>query len=876
MFASALVVGSLLLSPGSMSKYGAADPAPPRRVSREPGWRCMEVWRQPQGLPQNTVYSILQTRDGYVWIGTKGGAARFDGVRFTAFDDTRPDQLKENEVWSLLEAPDGALWMATYGGGAVRYKDGAFTTFGTKDGLLSDYTAALAVGPDGGIWVGSDGGVSVLKDGHVTNYTVKDGLAQKGVRSFYLERDGTMWIGALRGGLNRYKDGKIAAEPIPEIGHNAEIRRFCRDREQNLWIATTEGVIRVKDGRSTLYTTREGLSSDRVYSVHEDPQGRLWFGTDKGLDRWRDGAFVPMSIGNEVSTVEQIVSVASDHEGSLWVGSLRDGLARLKEGLFVSYTAREGLADNYASTVMQDRQGRIWVGTAKGLNRLIDGTLETFTIPGVSNRINSLAEDPAGRLWVGTNDGIYRVEATPGCTGPACAPRFVSVMPREPSAIFVRVILAEADGTVWVGTNLEGLLQYREGQWTTYTTANGLSDNAIRGLVRDREGSLWIGTRGGGLCRMKDGAFRVYKMADGLVNDNVQSLYLDDDGVLWVSTRQGVSRYKDGRFKSYTVADGLFTNYVYAFVDDGAGNLWMSCSKGIFRVPKKELADFAEGRSPRFASSAYGIEHGLATTVATISHYPSGFRTKDGGVWFTTFKGVTVVDPQRLSANALPPPVHIEEVSVDGAAWDTRRTTTVPPGRGDITFRFTGLSFLAPEKMRFRYRLSGYDPDWVDSGTRRVAYYTNIPPGGYTFQVAASNNDGVWNETGASVALFLKPHFYQTWTFYLLCALAAATAGAGTQRLRVSYLKARQKELTARVTEMVAQMKVINGLLPICASCKKIRDDGGYWNQIETYISTHSQAEFSHSICPDCTAKLYPDYQADLDKRVKPPDDARN
>jgi ligand-binding sensor domain-containing protein len=843
----------------------AAPAATSRSVSREPQWRCMEVWRQPQGLPQNTVYALVQARDGYIWIGTKAGVSRFDGVRFTTFDDTRPNQIKENEVWALLEDAEGGLWMATYGGGAARLKDGRFTLLRAADGLASDYVASLGLDKSGAVWIGSDGGVNVYKDGRVVaQYTVKDGLAQKGIRSFFEDDDGSMWVGGLLGGINRIEGGKVLPVSIPGIDPTSEVRCFVRDRAGTLWIATTDGLIEwPRGGAARRLTTADGLSSNRLYTVYQDAQRHLWIGSDKGLDR-RDGTgFAPVILGNEVARVDEIQAVVMDREGSLWAGSQREGLARIKQGLFTSYTAADGLADNYTATVFEDSRKRVWIGTARGLNMIEDGSLRTLLIPGAANRINSLAEDPEGRVWVGTSDAIYRVQLD--CA--TCEATFVPL--KRDTPVFVRVLHFDPDGALWVGTNLDGLSRYVDGQWTTYTTANGLSGNAVRGLVRDKEGSLWIGVRGGGLNRFKDGAFTVYREKDGLANDNVQSLFMDGAGTLWISTRQGVTALRQGRFTSYRVADGLFTNYVYAFAEDEIGNLWMSCAKGIFRVPQQELTDVASGKRKTITSVAYGLEHGLASTVAIISQYPSGITTRDGKIWFATFKGATVIDPKRIVENPLPPPVHIEEVVANGAPLALHEPSRVPPGRGDITFRFTGLSYLAPDKMTFRYKLEGYDPDWIDSGTRRMAYYTNIPPGSYRFRVAASNNDGVWNEEGASFPIALAPHFYQTYAFYGLCVLAAAMLGATTQRLRVRLLKAREAMLTRRVEEMFAQMKTMRGLLPICASCKKIRDDGGYWNQIETYIQSHSQAEFSHSVCPDCMAKLYPDYHAELEKQKR-------
>jgi ligand-binding sensor domain-containing protein len=840
-------------------------PSSAPRVRDEPRWRGARVFLQPDGLPQNSVYSILQTHDGYVWVGTRGGVARFDGVRFVTFDDARVEQIKENEIWALTEGQDGSLWIGTWAGGVVRLKDEVFTRYTTRDGLVSDYVATLATGEDGTIWIGTDGGLSVLKDGRFTSYTVKNGLTQNAVRSLLLEPDGTVWIGELNGGLDRLKDGVVRAEKVPGLPPTAEVRALRRDRAGSLWIATTEGLFRRDDGGVTVLTRAKGLPSERVYSAHVDAQGNLWMGTDKGLAVYRDGRFEP-AVSGETGALEQVTAIASDAEGSLWIGSLRDGLARLKQGLFTTFTAADGVGDDYTSAVLVDRRGRTWIGTANGLTRLADGRLRTFTVDRASNRVNTLTEDAEGRLWMGTFEGVYEVQEG-ACGGTDCPPRFRRLELPGAGRLLVRVLYSDPDGTLWIGTNMEGLLAYRDGRVTAYNTSNGLSNNAIRGLARDPDGSLWIGTRGGGLDRLQGGRFTVYREKDGLTNDNVQALYRDRTGALWVATRHGVSRFKDGRFTPYSVAQGLFNNFIYSFLEDDRGDLWMTCSKGIFHVPMQQLVEVAEGRRRTVISTAYGLEHGLATTVSIIAHYPASYRAPDGRLWFSTAKGVAVIDPRRITRNDLPPPVRIEEVEIDGRAVPAATEFHAPPGRGDLSLRYTALSFLAPEKMHFRYRLFAYDADWVDPGPRRVAYYTNIPPGRYEFKVAASNNDGVWNEKGASFTVVLAPHFHQTRTFYALCVMAAIGLGAATQQIRLRYLKARARMLSARVDEMVAEMKVMHGLLPICASCKKIRDDGGYWNQIESYISSHSEAAFSHSICPDCMGKLYPDYAAALERR---------
>jgi PAS domain S-box-containing protein len=779
-----------------------------REQRKEPGWHAVDVWQQPHGLPQNTVIALLQTGDGYIWVGTKAGVARFDGARFTIFDNRNPNQLKENEVWALAEDDDGGLWMGTYGGGVSRFKDGRFTTYTAREGLVDDYVATLCKDGEGAIWIGTDGGLSRFKDGRFTNYTVNNGLRHNAIRALWADRDGGVWIGTNKGGLNRFKDGRLPAITVDGPAPTVEVVSICRDREQALWLATYDGLFRLKDGHSVKYTTADGLLSDQTYCLRQDEEGNLWIGSEGGLNRYNDGAFTAYNLVRDASSSNAVRALCSDHEGSLWVGYWIQGLARLRHGQFVSYTTRDGLPDNYVSTVLQDKTGTLWVGTGAGLTALRDGQFTVYTakqgLP--SERVVSLARDREGYLWVGTMTGLYKSTRPVECPDQPCLPRFVRITIETIPRVYVRVIYQDRAGALWIGTNLEGLARYQNNRWTIYTTKDGLSNNAIRAVCEDQDGSLWIGTRGGGLSRFKDGKFTVYTEKDGLASDGIQALYLDPDNTLWIATRQGLNRLKDGRMTTYLVSDGLHSNFVYGFVEDNQGNLWMSCGNGIFRVSKQQLTDFAAGKIASVTSMTYGLEHGLSSTVGLVGHHPVGSKTSDGRVWFGINGGLCVVDPERLTTNLLPPPVHIEQVSIDHQSFAVNHAAVAPPGRGDLAFRYTGLSFLAPHKVRFKYKLEGHDPDWIEAGDRRAAYYSNIPPGRYRFRVIAGNNDGVWNETGASFAFELKPHVYQTSWFYTLCALLVVALGVSGHRLRIRQLAIQEKELALLVNARTQEL----------------------------------------------------------------------
>ncbi|MEO7190213.1 MAG: two-component regulator propeller domain-containing protein [Vicinamibacterales bacterium] len=775
------------------------------RDSRDLSWRAIETWRQAQGLPQNSVSAILQTRDGYLWVGTRGGLARFDGVRFTTFDNRRSDQLQENEIWALAESDDGSLWIATYGGGVSRLKDGQFTIYTTKDGLASDFAAVLCQGADGSMWIGTDAGLSRFRDGHFTTFSRDAGLTNNTVRALHLETDGSLLIGTASSEIQRFRDGHISTLTLDGFSSTSGTSSIHQARDGTVWITTGSALFRVRDGHARRYTTKDGLSSDWTRQVHEDRDGNIWIATDNGLDRFNKAR----DVFQPVPASDGVAVLYSDREGSLWVGYTRDGLARFRQGLFRNYTTDDGLPDDAATTVFQDRRGHTWVGTSTALNLFADGRFTPFAIQNAqrSKRVNAIVEDHDGQLWLGTADALYRMRYDPACGRPRCDPVFLHVPLTGIPQPNIKVMHVDHAGVLWIGMNFTGLVRYENGRTTLFNTENGLSNNAVRGIVEDRTGALWIGTRGGGLNRLEQGKFTVYGTKEGLPSDSVQALYLDRDEAIWISTRRGVTRLKDGRFTTYTVNTGLLTNFVYGFVDDDEGNLWMGCAMGIFRVRKQDFAGVAAGTATKVTSVVYGMEHGLGSTIVTVSFYPLAFKTRDGNVWFGTAKGVAVVDPRRLSVNTLPPPVQIEEVSVDDTVFPGNRDARAAPGRGDLMFRYAALTFFAPRDVRFKYRLEGYDPDWIDAGDRRAAFYSNIPPGPYTFRVIAANSDGVWNNDGASVRVHLAPHFYQTLWFDGFCVIGLVLSVFGGHWVRTRQLRRREHGLERLVDQRTGELE---------------------------------------------------------------------
>ncbi|HKS43191.1 MAG TPA: two-component regulator propeller domain-containing protein [Blastocatellia bacterium] len=741
-----------------------------------------DAWQTDQGLPQNTVFAVTQTPDGYIWLATQEGLVRFDGIRFTVFDKRNTPQMKDNNIQTLYLDRAGQLWAGTEGGGLVRLKDGVFTAYTTEDGLADNIVDAIYEDRAGNLWVGTLGGLSRFKDGKFTTFTARDGLPSDAVLSICEDRAGNLWIGTEDDGLSRLKDGEFVSYTTKDGLSNNLVRALHEDREGNLWIGTRAGLCRFKDGKFTSFFAKDGLVDDSVLSIYEDREGSLWIGTRGGLARRKDGRFSAYTTKEGLSE-NSVASIYEDKEGNLWIGTYEGGLNRLKEGSFTAYTRKDGLADDIVRPIYQDSKGVLWIGTASGLSRSSDGKIINYTAKDglADNNVLALREDRAGALWIGTGGGLNKL------TGG----RMASYTTEKGLSDNTVLSLCESrDGSLWIGT-ASGLNRLKDEKITAYTTRDGLTNDSIWSLYEDGEGTLFIGTDGGGLNRFKDDRFTALTTKDGLANDIVLSLYADREGALWIGTNGGLSRLKDGRVVSYTTAAGLFDDVVFQILEDAKDNLWMSCNKGVFRVSKQELEDFAQGGLRAINSVSYGTADGMKSRECNGGFQPAGWKTRDGKLWFPTIKGAAVIDPESIKINQLAPPVLIEQVLADHEPIDTAQGAQLAPGKSKFEFHYTGLSFIAPEKVRFKYKLEGFDTDWIDAGTRREVAYTNIPPGSYRFRVMACNNDRVWNEAGAAFSFYLKPRFYQTYWFYGLCAAAVGMLGLGFYRLRVRQMQSR-------------------------------------------------------------------------------------
>ncbi len=762
-----------------------------------------DVWNTDDGLPQNTVPAVTQASNGYLWFGTELGLVRFDGVRFTVFDKTNTPALKSNKVDALVEDRSGNLWIGTIGGGLTCLSKGKFTTFTTKQGLSSDSVLSLLEDAAGDLWVGTEGsGLDRFHNGVFTAYTTRDGLPSNEIFALAEDQDGSLWIGT-HDGLSRFSGGVFRNYQLENGLAHPYVRCLHMTAKGTLWVGTNGGGLgRLRDDRFQWFGEQDGLASNAITSIGEDREGSLWIGTfGGGLFRMTGTTFSSYAMKDGLPS-NDIWSIYEDRGGSLWIGTGGGGLVRFFEAnLFTAYGTKEGLTAPITLPVYEDGEHNVWVGTnGGGLNRFHDGTFNALTIKGglPDNVIFTICEDRKGALWVGTRKGLTRLENQRATT--------YTTENGLPSDI-VDAIFADSEDNLWIGTRA-GLSKFRDGKFKTYTTRDGMSNNVVQAIYEDHRHNLWIGTAGGGLNRYTDEGFEVFDSNRGLSNNAVLSIHEDAAGTLWVGTDGGgLNRLKDGRFRAFTTNDGLLDDAVFKILEDDAGNLWMSSNKGIFRASLHELNDVADRGTGMVSTVSYGTQDGMSTTECNGGFQPAGWKAHDGRLWFPTMKGVVVVDPRRAAIVSPPPPVVLEQAFVDRREIDMGGDIRLPPGRGELEFHYSAPSFESAHKIVFKYKLEGFDRNWIDAGSRRIAYYTNIPAGHYQFRVIASKGNGFWSSPGASLHFSLQPHFYQTFWFCGLCILALAGIVSVGHLAHVKQLRERERILERRVNERTVELR---------------------------------------------------------------------
>ena len=790
-------VSSTALGQGRTARTVVTNSLAPSKL---PSQYAAETWSTDEGLPQSTVDALAQSADGHLWVGTQEGLTRFDGVQFMTIPVGRGG-LQDGDVRALAADPYGGVWVGTRDGGLAHVDpDLRVRTFGEDAGLPSATVSALVLSEDGAIWAGTRDGLCRLDPAAARPRFAcsADGLPDPYVRKLLVGRGGVLWIGT-RAGLARRSGG--VTKSLVELGGAASqpVTALVKGRAGALWIGTLEGVGLLRNGAVSAPPRVASVAGMEATALYVDGDA-LWVGTyGGGLVRLQGGGADLLSEDAGTAVVRALLR---DREGSLWVGTQGGGLVRLRDAKFTPFGTPEGLVSDKVYSVSVAPDGAVWTATKGGVSQVRDGRVvgRVTVADGLPNEdVVAVLAARDGSVWMAPNGaGLcrYRPARPLDCYGEADGVPYG----------YVSALFEDRAGRLWVGT--DGGLTRWDGR--RFTLVPGGPEAPVLAVAEGADGALWVGTYGAGeglQVRRPDGTF------DRVADADIVSLLKRPDGEVWAGTSgRGLLRVRpDGRggysVRAFGVVEGLPSNIVLAVLDGGDGALWLNTNRGVARVPLRSLGAVAAGRAERLAVRLYGRADGLRDAEGNGGAQPSAARAPDGSLWFPTNGGVVTIHPARIRTNPRPPDVAVQRLVVNGRPVRLGGgAVVVGPGAGDVEFDYAGLSFFAPDAVRHRFRLEGRDGRWTEAGPRRQAFYTDLPPGDYTFRVEAANNDGVWSEGGAAVAVTVLPFFWQTGWFAALVGLSlVGLAGAG-YRARTAQLRARQRQLEATVAERTAEL----------------------------------------------------------------------
>jgi signal transduction histidine kinase len=742
-----------------------------------------QAWSTENGLPQNSVHALFQSRDGYLWVGTEGGIARFNGIEVKVFQHENTPAITSDDICCFAQnSGTNTVWIGT-ADGLLRYEAGSFHRYTTADGLPSPDVLSL-IADNSSIYVLTGGGLARF-DGGVF---VPISLPAPPLAIAPSSGDGILI--ASTSGLLQYRQRAIARSYLQLAPSKDVIQAFSLSDRPSWQRTRSELTLTAGSNQRTIGPRL--LGDARIESVLPLSSGTLWIGTNKGLYRLNDFASPPQ-LQPELGS-ESVLSLLQDTEGNLWVGTETGGLHLLRHRNFITLPA---ISDRMITAIAQTDDGAMWLGSnGDGVDRWLGGNIHHLSRRDglLSDVVLSLAPGGENDLWVGTADGLNHIQGNHVSSYTSA-----DGLPDD----FVRSLLLDNDDTLWIGTR-RGLAHLRKGTFTTFTRSNGLRSDLVGAMLQPlATDDLWIATLDG-LSFMHNGSIKTFTTADGLSGNVITALFEDASGNLWIGTRgNGLSlRARDGRFVAFNRRD--LPQTVDSIVGDNIGSIWLGSSRGIVRAPILELLACASAPSCNLHLNHYGTSDGMPTEEISAVGHPAAWETNQGSLWFATRKGVAIVDPVHLFVNHVPPPVAIEWFTVDDV--DERNGAHIPPGHARFAFEYAGLSFVAPSRVRYRYQLEGFDKQWTDAGVRRTAFYTNLPPGNYRFHVQAANNDGLWNEAGADLSFTVRPPFYRTVWFLLLTLAAVASLIFLLYRLRLRRLQSQFSAVLAERTRVAREI----------------------------------------------------------------------
>ncbi len=783
------------------------------------------AWKIREGFTKGTIFAVAQTPDGYLWLGTEFGLVRFDGVQAISWQPPDGAQLPSNWINALLVARDGTLWIGTEKG-LASWKGGKLTEYPEVAGSVVD---SLLQDAEGTLWFGvrDPGRLCAVRIAKTQCYG--SGSFGWSVRALYQDQEGNLWASAQTGlwrwepgpperyrwpddrvearalieggngallmatgisgpvagpvngsieGLKQLVGGKIQDYALPGIAGHFRPTCLFRSRDGSLWIGTAEGLLHLHQGRVDRFSVTDGLSGNFIRDIFEDREGDVWLCTENGLDRFREFAAPTISENQGLSSSAAYL-VEATPDGSIWTITA-DGLNRWQGGHVTVYGRRSVPGQNKRS----DEQALV-----------INARVTEVANSVLRGSVSSLGQDDRGRLWAGGNEGAFYFDRG----------RFVQVPGVAGGNILS--IAGEEQGKVWISNRDHGLFYWTpEGgvqriPWTRFGDTSG----AVALLPDRLQGGLWLGFLGGGIAYVKDGQLRSsYNVADGLGNGSVNDLQLGSEGAVWAATGAGLSRVKDSAVRTLTSRNGLPCNAVNSVIEDNDHSFWLYMACGLVRIKRSELDAWVSDSKRSVQLTVFDSSDGVRSRALAGGHSRLVAKSPDGKIWFSPPDGVSFIDPRHLPFNPLPPPVNVQQITVDGQRYDASQGLRLPPRVRNLAIDYTALSLVAPEKMHFRFKLEGQDDDWREVANQRRVEYSNLPPGNYRFRVTASNNSGVWNEEGATLDFSIAPAYYQTNWFRALCAAVFLALLWAAYRLRIRQVQQQQHKFREAIETIPA------------------------------------------------------------------------
>ncbi len=750
-----IVLGATILRPLRADDIAIAANEP--RRTQPPTTYTLKSWDTEAGLPQMTPTAITQTRDGYLWIGTYNGLSRFDGVRFTSFTVNNTPELASDHILALHEDAQGVLWIGTAEGGLLRYRGGRFSRDLEPGEPASMTVSAIAEDETGRLWIGTSKGlrtISIHSEGE--RFTSSRFLPGEEVIAVVRGRAEEMWAST-----RRTAHQFISGQCVESVIAPGEIHTMAVDRHGDPWVSYAAGGFgRWSAAKRTMDLINRRAKLNAMYLAND---GALLAGTLSG-ELWHiDRSFTNYHRA-ATKLPEKIVSIYTDRDGNIWTGLEAHGLWRIRRSSVAHVGIKQGLLTPYVTSLCEDRHGRIWAGTfGKGLHFWDGDKFNPIKMPTAPN-ITALVRDRAGKLWFGTYGGAL------GWLDDVSQDIVLDMEKKYGERC--RALFEDSKGGLWIGTLNNGVEYHQAGKVIRFRTSEGLSDDHIRAIAEDGAGDVWVGTSKG-LNRFVDGRFQQFHIGDGLGGEQVRALFCDSQGTLWIgSSGGGLSRWKNGKLENVGLKEGLINDWIEQIVQDDHGFLWLGSNDGLMRVNLQKLNDCVSRVSPFVHCTVFRRDEGLILPNSGTGFQPSALKTSDGKLWFASDAGIAIINPAEVRTQRRSPAVHIEEMVVDQSLQlirihDKAVREPLAAGAHRIEFHYTGLDPSAPALVRFRHKLEGFDTDWVNAGTRREAVYTRLRPGDYRFRVVAANNQGTWNEEGASLAFSVLPRFWQTLTFQI-------------------------------------------------------------------------------------------------------------